>query len=148
MPTFFLDRPLEKNVWSYLLHQHDRKISYVTDAAQKNPAMVPSGKAVIQPWICYPHSAEISSYTDDEITNLCINELEDVFPGFGSWIEDVHITRHEFGVPFHSTGHVKAACEFMKNMDQRKVSFCGDYLSGGYMESALWSAERAVKVFG
>ena len=148
LPTFFLDRPLEKNVWSYLLHQHNKKISYITDASRKNPQMVPSGNSVIQPWICYPHSAEIYNYTDDEVTSLCIAEIEEIFPGFGSWIEDVHITRHQYGIPFHSTGHVKKSVEFMRNMDRRKISFCGDYLSGGYMESALWSAERAAKVFG
>jgi protoporphyrinogen oxidase len=148
LPTFFLDRPLEKNVWSYLLHQHNRKISYLTDAAQKNPEMVPSGKAVIQPWVCYPHSAELAGCSDEDIIKLCTDELEDIFPGFGSWIEEVHITRHPYGVPFHSVGHVQKACDFMKRMDRRKVSFCGDYFSGGYVESALWSAERAAKVFG
>ncbi|MGY8815242.1 MAG: NAD(P)/FAD-dependent oxidoreductase [Gammaproteobacteria bacterium] len=148
LPTFFLDRPLEKNVWSYLLHQHNRKISYLTDAAQKNPGMVPSGNSIIQPWICYPHSVELEKYSDDEVIALCVDEIEDIFPGFSSWIVDVHITRHPYGVPFHSTGHVQKAVNFMRNMDIKKVSFCGDYLSGGYMESALWSAERAAKVFG
>ncbi|MGK0298755.1 MAG: oxygen-dependent protoporphyrinogen oxidase [Gammaproteobacteria bacterium] len=148
LPTFFLDRPLEKNVWSYLLHQHNRKISYLTDAAQKNPNMVPSGKSIIQPWICYPHSTELEKYSDDEVISLCVDEIEEIFPKFSTWIEDIHLTRHPYGVPFHSTGHVQKAVNFMRNMDVKKVSFCGDYLSGGYMESALWSAERAANVFG
>ena len=110
--------------------------------------MVPSGNSIIQPWICYPHSVELEKYSDDEVIALCVDEIEDIFPGFSSWIVDVHITRHPYGVPFHSTGHVQKAVNFMRNMDIKKVSFCGDYLSGGYMESALWSAERAAKVFG
>lgn len=148
LPTFFLDRPIETGVWSFLLHQHEGMISYLTDASQKNKEMVPSGKSIIQPWVCYPQSATLAAMSDDDITSCCINEIETIFPGFGSWIEHVHITRHPYGVPFHSTGHVKQACDFMHAMDKRKISFCGDYLSGGYMESALWSAERAAKVFG
>lgn len=148
LPSFFLDRPLDRRVWSYLLHQRGGRISYLTDAASKNPAMVPSGNSVIQPWVCYPHSAEFEAMDDDAVTRYCIDEIEDVFPGFESWIEHVHITRHPFGVPFHSTGHSARARGFLEQADRRGISFCGDYFSGGYMESALWSAERAAKVFG
>lgn len=149
LPTFFLDGPLERNVWSYLLHHlPDSRISYITDAACKNPAMVPSGKAVIQPWICFPESVTIAMANEDEIIRLCMDELETVFPGFASRVEDVVLTRHAFGVPFHSTGHHARAARFLQQMDRRGISFCGDYLSGGYMESALWSAERAAFVHG
>jgi protoporphyrinogen oxidase len=148
LPVFFLDRPLEKDVWSYLLHQRNNKIAYLTNAAVKNPAMVPSGNAVIQPWICYPHSAELVNSSDDEIIALCLSEIEEVMPGFTSWVEHSHVTRHEVGVPFHSTGHAQKARAFLHHADRRGISFCGDYLSGGYMESALWSAERAAKIFG
>ena len=148
LPVFFLDRPLEKNVWSYLLHQRNNRIAYLTNAAVKNPAMVPSGNAVIQPWICYPHSAELIDSSDDEIIALCLSEIEEVMPGFTSWVEHTHITRHEVGVPFHSTGHAQKARAFLHRADRRGISFCGDYLSGGYMESALWSAERAATIFG
>lgn len=149
LPTFFLDRPLEKNVWSYLLHQlPGSTIGFMTDAAMKNPAMVPSGKSIIQPWVCYPHSAEFARLSDAEIISRCIREIEQQFPGFGSWVEDVHLTRHPAGVPLHSVGHVQRALEFRKSTDQRGISFCGDYLSGGYMESALWSADRAARVHG
>lgn len=148
LPTFFLDRAIEPGVWSFLLHQREGMISYLTDASQKNREMVPSGKSIIQPWVCYPQSATLSAMSDDGITSHCLDEIERIFPGFSSWVEHVHMTRHPFGVPFHSTGHVKQACDFMHAMDKKKISFCGDYLSGGYMESALWSAERAAKVFG
>jgi oxygen-dependent protoporphyrinogen oxidase len=149
LPVFFLDRPLEKNVWAYLLHGlPGHKIRFLTDAARKNPDMVPSGKAVIQPWVCYPDSAALVSMTDDQIIALCVSEIEQIFPGFSGWIEHVHLTRHPYGVPFHSVGHVQKAIEFRRTTDERKISFCGDYFSGGYMESALWSADRAARVFG
>ncbi len=86
--------------------------------------------------------------SNDEVTSHCVAEIERIFPDFSNWIEHIHMTRHPQGVPFHSTGHVRRAYEFMYAMDQKKISFCGDYLSGGYMESALWSAERAAKMFG
>ncbi len=149
LPVFFLDRPLEKKVWAYLLHNlPGSKIRFLTDASRKNPAMVPSGKAVIQPWICYPDSAALGTMTDDQVIALCVSEIEQVFPGFPGWIEHVHLTRHPYGVPFHSVGHVRKAIEFRRTTDNRKISFCGDYFSGGYMESALWSADRAARVFG
>lgn len=149
LPTFFLDRPLQKDVWSYLLHMHPGgRIRFITDASRKNPDMVPSGKAVLQPWVCYPDSAELSRLSDEQVVAICISEIEQVFPGFPDWIEHVHMTRHAYGVPFHSTGHVQQAVAFRKATDKRRISFCGDYLSGGYMESALWSADRAARVHG
>lgn len=149
LPVFFLDRPLQKNVWSYLLHNlPDKKIRFITDASVKNPQMVPSGNAVIQPWICYPDSADLIKLSDAEIIAMCTTEIEDIFPGFGGWIEHVHVTRHAYGVPFHSIGHVQKSIEFRKLTDKKRISFCGDYFSGGYMESALWSADRAARVHG
>jgi protoporphyrinogen oxidase len=148
LPVYFLDRPLEKNVWSYLMHHLPGRISYLTDAAVKNPGMIPSGNAVIQPWVCYPHSAELAGLDDGEVIDLCTGEIEQVFPGFSSWIEDVQVVRHPYGVPFHPVGHAGRAVDFLHRMDRRRLAFCGDYFSGGYMESALWSAARAAAVHG
>lgn len=144
-PTFFLDRPLQKGVWSYVSqYGKGKKVSLVLDAGQKSPAMVPSGKSVLQPWPCFPASRELVGLSDDAITEVCRRELEEYFPGFSSWIEEVHVTRHPYAVPFHPAGHQARALEFLRHVDARAgVSFCGDYLSGGYVEPALWSAERA-----
>lgn len=146
LPTFFLDRPLKKRVWSYILDKSmGCMIDMVIDASQKNPHMVPSGKAVIQPWICYPNSTKLIGLTQDEIIQLCIRELEQqLFPGFSGWIEDVKVTYHPSAVPFHQTGHALRAKNLLLQADQKNISYCGDYLSGGYMESALWTVERAV----
>lgn len=149
-PSFFLDRPLEKNVWSYVVQAGKPfKTSLILDAAQKSPRMVQSGKSVLQPWACYPNALGLIDKSDDEIIDFFRRELEELMPGFSSWIEEAHVTRHPFAVPFHPAGHQKRALEFLANADKRKgVSFCGDYLSGGYLEPALWSAERAAVRFG
>jgi len=150
-PTFFLDRPLaEKNVWSYMAQDgRGKNASVVIDAARKNPAMVPSGKSVIQPWPCFPASQRLRDASDDEIIEECRREMEEYFPGFSSWIEEAHVTRHPYAVPFHPVGHQTRALEFMRSVNGRRgVSFCGDYLSGGYLEPALWSAEHAAQLHG
>ena len=149
LPTFYLDRPLQKNVWSYMMHHSndDGMISYLTDASQKNPKMAQTSSAIIQAWICYPKSILVIGKTENEILTLCINEIEKYFPGFSSWIEDATITHHRSSVPFHSVGHQNLALKFLDEMDRKNISFCGDYFSGGFMESALWSAERAASRF-
>lgn len=144
-PSFFLDRPLEKNVWSYVFQMgKGHKICLALDAARKSPDMVQSGKSVIQPWPCYPNSKDLVGLSDDAVIDVCRKELDQFFPGFSSWIEEAHVTRHPFAVPFHPVGHQAKAIEFLANVEKRAgVSFCGDYLSGGYVEPALWSAEEA-----
>jgi protoporphyrinogen/coproporphyrinogen III oxidase len=82
--------------------------------------------------------------SDVEVTEICRLELEKFFPGFSSWIEEVHVMHHPYAVPFHLPGHQARAAAFLRHADARKgVSFCGDYLTGGFMEAALWSAARA-----
>lgn len=145
-PTFFLDRPLEEKVWSYVFQAgKGHKVSLILDASRKSPSMVPSGKAVLQPWPCYPGSTELVGLSDDQIIEVCRKELEEFFPGFSSWIEEAYVTRHPYAVPFHGVGHQRRALAFLAAADRRRgVSFCGDYLSGGYLEPALWSAQRAL----
>lgn len=148
--SFFLDRPLDRRIWSYMLPRDDaRTVSFVTDAARKSPRMVPSGKSVLQAWPCYPASQRLVGLTDNDIINASIAELEMFFPGLSGCIEEAHVTRHAYAVPLHSIGHQRRSLEFLRAVDARKgVSFCGDYLSGGFMEAALWSAERAVQRHG
>jgi len=143
--SFFLDRPLDKDVWSYMFPAaKGRIVSFCTDAARKNPAMVPSGKSILQAWPCHPASEEIQPLSDGDVADRCRREMEDFIPGFSSWIEQAHVTRHPAGVPWTPVGHSARALAFLRSADARPgVSFCGDYLSGGYLEPALWSAERA-----
>jgi protoporphyrinogen oxidase len=83
---------------------------------------------------------------DGEIFETCLRELEVFFPGLGPWIEEAHVTRHPCAVPLHRIGHQRRTIEFLRSAETRRgLSFCGDYLSGGFMEAALWSAERSAQ---
>jgi protoporphyrinogen oxidase len=143
--SFFLDRPLDSRIWSYMMPQgHAGCVSFVTDALRKSPAMVPSGNSVLQAWSCHPASQYLGELSDDDVIDLCRQDLEAHFPGFSDWIAEAHATRHACAVPLHGVGHQRRTLAFLQATDARKgVSFCGDYLSGGFMEAALWSAERA-----
>ena len=146
--SFFLDRPADPRVWSYMLPE-GRSVSFVTDAARKAPAMAPSGNSVLQAWSCYPASREFGAQSDADVIERTRRELEAFFPGLSNWIEEAHVTRHPYAVPFHSVGHQARTIEFLRSADTRKgVSFCGDYMTGGFMEAALWSAERAARRHG
>jgi len=145
LPTFFLDRPLSPDIWSYM-SQADRggHVSFVIDAARKNPALAGSNNSILQAWPCHPTSKALVQQSDADVAETCRRELEAYFPGFSSWIEEVHVARHPYAVPFNPVGHQRRAVDFLRRVDDRKgVSFCGDYLTGGFMEAALWSAARA-----
>ncbi len=148
--SFFLDRPLEPGVWSYFMpSDHPGVVSLCIDAQQKNPAMAPSGRAILQAWVCYPSSAQFTGESDARVVDVCRGELDVRFSGFSSWIEEAVVTRHAMGVPWHPAGHGGRALRFLDAADRRRdVSFCGDYLSGGYLECALWSVDRAAARVG
>ena len=155
MPPFtlvslFLDRPLDRGIWSYVLPaQSDGNIGFLTDAARKSPAMVPSGRSVLQAWCCYPASKRLVGLANGAIVDAVRRELETHLPGLSSWIDEAQVTHHPFAVPFHAIGHQRRTLAFLRSADTRNgVSFCGDYLSGGFMEAALWSAERAAQRHG
>jgi oxygen-dependent protoporphyrinogen oxidase len=148
--SFFLDRPLDRGIWSYMLPQDGpHSVSFITDASRKSPAMTPSGKSVLQAWVCYPASQALTALPDSDAIDRCRREVEAYLPGFSSWIEEAHVTHHPCAVPLHGIGHQRRTIEFLRSADTRKgISFCGDYLTGGFMEAALWSAERAVRRHG
>ncbi len=148
--SLFLDRPLEHGVWSYMLQAGKGTwIDFCTDATQKNPAAVSSGNSVLQAWICHPRAAAVGSKSDGDIVEGCLRELDAFFPGIGAWVEASHVMRHAGGTPQHSAGHHGRALSFLRSADQRAgVSFAGDYFSGGYLEPALWSAERVAHRVG
>jgi protoporphyrinogen oxidase len=145
--SLFLDRPLEKGVWSYFLPPSaGGAVQFLTDASQKNARMAPSGRAILQAWICHPHAATLAGETDDAIVARVLSELEPFFPSLRSWVEGGTVTRHAGGTPQHTAGHGARAIEFWKHARRRAgVTFAGDYFSGGYMEPALWSAARAAE---
>ena len=144
--TLFLDRALKTKVWSYVFREEtDKLVSFCVDGAKRNPNMAPSGKAALQAWICYPACEKLAPMSDDEITATVAAELQEHFPDIQNQIEHSHVQRHAQSVPQAKPGHNAAARSFLEQVDQRDgIEFCGDYFSGGYLECALWSSERAV----
>ena len=75
-------------------------------------------------------------------------DIAPYLPQVDNSIEDYAVTRHYHAVPQSTVGHNAATLSFLDATDRRDgISFCGDYISGGYMESALWSVDRALEKF-
>jgi oxygen-dependent protoporphyrinogen oxidase len=144
--TLFLDRPLEAGVWSYVMRPNpERLVSFCVDAAQKAPAMVPSGRAALQAWICWPASGRVAALSDAALVEAVMAELRETFPAIDGWVSCTHVMRHAQAVPQSTPGHARRVAAFMDVIGARQgLAVCGDFLSGGYLESALASAELAV----
>ncbi len=145
--SFFLDRELVPGVWTYFAPMdHTGPITFCVDAQQKCPGNAPSGKATLQAWVLAPKSDDYMELGDAELTDIVRKDVENFVPGISEMIEGTHVMRHEVAIPQSSVGHDARSLAFLDQSDTRKgVSFCGDYLAGGYMESALWSVERALE---
>ena len=148
--SFFLDRSLENDVWTYFLPMdHQGPVTFCVDTQQKSPGNTPSGKATLQAWILNPKSKPLGHLSDEALAELALADVATFLPGIEGMVEGVHVTRHHAAVPQASVGHNARALSFLESVDARDgVSYCGDYLSGGYMESALWSVERAISHLG
>lgn len=144
--TLWLDRPLEPGIWSYVFPQGSGMVSFCTDATEKNPDMVPSRRAALQAWICWPSSGPAMAMDDAALTAAVTEELSRHLPVIKERIDSVHIQRHRHAVPQTGLRHSEQAAAFLARIDARDgVQICGDFLSGGYMECTLWSAERAFR---
>ena len=148
--TLFLDAPLEPGVWAYVFPAPtDRLVSFCVDGAEKNPAMVPSRRAALQAWLCHPAASRVYGWSDEALIAAVRDELAPVFGDLGARIEHGHIRRISRAVPQALPGHDAASARFLDRIDRRGgLSVCGDVFTGGYMESALWSVERAVARIG
>ena len=144
--SLFLNKKPENKIWSYFFRpDKQRLVSFCVDAAQKNPQMVPSGNSVLQAWICTPAAEAAVPMTDADLTQKVVRELNTDFPDLTAHIEHSHVHRVERAIPQFPTGQNARVLRFLKSARLRKnISFCGDYLSGGYMESALWAARQSV----
>ncbi|MEM9667438.1 MAG: FAD-dependent oxidoreductase [Pseudomonadota bacterium] len=144
--SFFLDHALEDGVWTYFFpFDREGPVSFCVDAHQKSPGNHPSGKATLQAWILNPKAAALSDKTDEELAAIALADISPMVKGVEGHVEAHAVTRHKGSVPQSRVGHNAAAIAFLDAIDQRPgVTFCGDYFSGGYMESALWSVERAM----
>lgn len=144
--SFFIHRSLEEGVWNYFMPMdHSGPVTFCVDTQQKSPGNTPSGQATLQAWIINPASANLINKSDEELGKIAKDDILRFLPDLGHCIEGFVVTRHSMAVPQATVGHNAKTLKFLKSIDRRDgVSFCGDYLSGGYMESALWSVQRAV----
>jgi protoporphyrinogen oxidase len=148
MPVFFLDRPVKKDVWAYFNQPTvKKKFSFAVDGSVKCPEMVPSGKAVVSAWSCYPNTLDLVGRSDEEITKKALEDLESVIPGITGWVEEARVFWHkEAGMGHYPTGSYRRVLDFKeKAEDLRGVSFVGDIFGGCFMEAAMVSAAEAVK---
>ena len=145
--TIFLNQSLEKGVWSYVFRPSPQRIvSFCIDASQKNPAMVPSGNAVLQAWVCHPASDLLQNLEDNTILSKVIQELSSTITLNKASVIQANVHRVSAAIPQMEPGHNSRVTDFLKHTASRAgVSFCGDYFSGGYMESALMMSERIVQ---
>ena len=144
--SLFLNGSLEQGTWSYMMPvENNGLVTFATDTQQKNPDGHPSGKATLQAWVLNPQSTGLIGQSDEVIVQAVLDDLSPYFPKLKEQLEDAAVTRHPHAVPQSPVGHNQQALDFLAAADKRQgLSFCGDYLSGGYLECALWSVQRAV----
>jgi len=148
MPVFFLDRPVKRDVWAYFNEPSVKKtFSFAVDGSVKCPEMVPSGKAVVSAWACYPNTLDLVGRTDDEILKQAVEDLEPVIPGLSNSVEEARVFWHQAaGMGHYPAGSYRRVLEFKeKARDLRGVSFVSDIFGGCFMEAAMFSAADAVK---
>jgi protoporphyrinogen oxidase len=148
--SLFLNTSLEQGTWSYMLPiENQGLVTFLTDTQQKNPKQHPSGKATLQAWVLNPQAVELLNQDDDTIVHKVLSDIAPYFPNLKTQLEGSAVTRHQHAVPQSPVGHNQQALAFLAAADKRQgVSFCGDYLSGGYLECALWSVQRMLATLG
>ena len=147
-PFFFLNRPLNKEVWSYFNKPGEARLfGFAVDEAMKCPDMVPSGNSVLRAYACYPRSLELKDYSDEKILELALKDLEDMIPGVSEWVEESKVFWHyRGGLAHYPVGAYGKIVEFKEKAKQLKgISFVSDYFGGSYIEGAMESANDAVK---
>lgn len=146
MPVFFLDRPLRKDVWSYMCDPSIRRTFMIAvDAHAKVPEMSPSGKGIITAWSGHPMTLDLIDLPDDELLRMAQEDVELMIPGFSRHVEDTAVFRHPFGVTRYPPGAYRCIIDFRKKAKALKgVSFVSSMFGGTMMEGALISAAEAV----
>jgi protoporphyrinogen oxidase len=105
--------------------------------------MVPSKKAILQAITTFPGNMIFNKKKPSNIIKHSLEVLEKYFPNVSSWVEEAEVTYHDYGVPLFPVNQCNRAWKFLQQIKNRKgISFAGDYFSGGYAESAVWSAEQ------
>lgn len=144
---FFLDRPLDSDAYVYMGHAfRDVTFNMALNHTVKTPHLVPSGKAIISAWPCYPDAAGLSGLSDDEVIAKALKDMEVFFPGIAGMVEAVKVQRHHWGLARLSPGMHGKILEFKRQAEKlRGVSFASNDFDGVHMESAVQSGLRAAE---
>jgi protoporphyrinogen oxidase len=147
MPVFFLDRPLDKNIWCYFNDPKLRKTyGYAVDQFRKVPEMVPSGKSILAGFGIDPMSLDLMDKPDDVVMKKALEDFELMVPGITNMIEEARIWRHGFVNALYPPGAFRAVLDFKESAEKlRGVSFVSSVLCGEAMEAAMVSAAAAVR---
>ncbi|MBI5118230.1 FAD-dependent oxidoreductase [Candidatus Poribacteria bacterium] len=147
MPVFFLDRPLDKNIWCYFNDPRLRKTyGYAVDQLSKAPETVPSGKSILVGFGIHPMSLDLVDKPDDVVLRKAKEDIELMVPGLSKWIEDAKVHRHKFINALYPPGAHGRILDFLEGTRKlRGVSFVSSVLCGEAMEAAMMSAAAAVK---
>jgi protoporphyrinogen oxidase len=146
MPVFFLDRPLNKDVWCYFSDPSLRRpFMFALDEHFKAPEMSPSGKSVLTVWSGYPVTAKLMPKTDEEIIKQAQEDLELMIPGVSHYIEEAVLVRHPYEMAQFPAGSYRRVLDFQRQARQLDgVSFVSDIFGAFAMEAAAGSAAAAV----
>jgi len=147
MPIFFLDRPLNGDIWCYFNDPGiKRAFVFAIDQHSKVPEMSPSGKSVLTGWAVNPTSLDLLEETDDVIIKKAQEDIELMIPGFSRFIEEVQVYRHQFVNALYPPGAYRCVLDFLEGARKlRGVSFVSSVIGGTTMEAAMVSAADAVK---
>lgn len=147
--SFFLSEKLpEMFLTQFLPFDTDTDVSFCTDAnaEQKGTPEAASGKSTLQAWIINPKAAQHMEKSDAELVQLARQNIAPYMSAIDNLIEEAAVTRHKHTVPQFHIGHNEETHDFLDSVDDRDgVSFCGDYVSNGNMESSVWCVQRIVE---
>jgi protoporphyrinogen oxidase len=145
LAMFFLDRPLEKEAYSFMGHPHREAIfNMALNHARKTPFLVPSGKAIISAWPAYPNTERMIAKSDEEIIAQALKDIDAFFPGVAGQVEEARVMRHNWAVARYTRGAHKRIIDFKAYAKSLKgLSFAGNDYDGVHMESAVRSGQRA-----
>lgn len=148
---FFLDRPLQTEAYVYMGHAYRNTVfNMALNHTVKTPHLVPSGKAIISAWSCYPDAPVLAGQSDESVIAQALSDMEAFFPGIPQWVEEARVQRHAWGFGRPTPGLHAKILQFKREAETfHGISFAGNDYDGVHMESGvrggLRAAERALK---
>ncbi|QTO23395.1 protoporphyrinogen/coproporphyrinogen oxidase [Burkholderia seminalis] len=148
---FFLDRPLQTRAFAYVGHAYRNAVfNLALNHTVKTPHLVPSGKAIISAWPCYPEAAALAEQSEADVIAQALGDVDAFFPGISQWVDEARVQRHAWGIGRFAPGQHAKILAFKKEAEAfRGISFAGNDYDGVHMEAGvrggIRAAERALK---